>query len=201
MVVWAATLRPQTLRKQYMVGSNHQTGTFQLHLTKKDGAWWNIQQTSWHLAFLHISAIILLMEEIFHHLGYKEPNKIMGMTGLSSGAGFLPSTVSLAFPYHLFLNLPTRNMCTKSLAPIEEACPNVQLSAENQRWGWLFWSSNIAGGKSVYLYINLYHIISYILIKHLPEDFGGKWPISDFKWKKTPGSWCFFLRSNLGKSI
>ena len=77
MVVWAATLRPQTLRKQYMVGSNHQTGTFQLHLTKKDGAWWNIQQTSWHLAFLHISAIILLMEEIFHHLGYKEPNKIM----------------------------------------------------------------------------------------------------------------------------
>ena len=141
-----------------------------------------------HLDIWH-SCIYLLSyywwKKSFTTWDINEPKKNNGMICLSSGAGFLPSTVSLAFPYHLFLNLPTGNMCTKFLAPIEEACPNVQLSAENQRGGWLFWSSNIAGRKiSLPIYIDLsYNIISYILIKHLPEDFGGKWPISDFKWK------------------
>ena len=38
--------------------------------------------------------VILLMEEILHHLGWKKPAN-NGMNYLSSGAGFLPSTVGL----------------------------------------------------------------------------------------------------------
>ena len=54
--------------------------------------WWNILK---HGALSLVVVIVLLMEEILHHLGCTNPCKYWDKLPTSTGAGFQPSTVPI----------------------------------------------------------------------------------------------------------
>ena len=114
-----------------------------LHVAIKEissHSWWHPDGTGWLVQGGRVEQEwkfwthdILLMEEILHHLGCIKPCKYNGIFTISTGAGFLPPTVSLHLRY---LSQQGSSQCVQKVSGLWRWCwvPVLLAKARVQNW-------------------------------------------------------------------